>query len=443
MLVIVALLVIGGAIVLFALFAPPTSTPSPSPTAAAPADTATPAASPSPSVTAPAATATPATTATPAAGSPAIGRTPPPDIAGQIDLVVEQVPLLRDLDPLRDVPYVLLSRAEFEVQFEELLAEEVDPEELATESRLLVRLGLLPEDADLYDLLLQLYTSQVAAFYRPDTHTFYIIERDQPFAALDRMFVAHEYTHALQDQHFDLEGTRITDPAEGDAALAQLAVVEGDATLVMFNWAFENLTFREQLELFAGLVPTPTDQELLDSMPPILRRQLEFPYNDGFLFVTEVEQRGGWTGVDDAHARPPASTEQVLHPDRYFDGDQPISVALPDALSVLGEGWQSSYRQTMGELNMQVWLEDLPAAAGWGGDRLEMVEAQDGRWAIVWQSAWDSAADADEFEATAGRRLAGLGAQTSIEPHGGDSPAIMILLAGDSATLALVRGAIP
>jgi hypothetical protein len=422
-LALVALLIVALAAGALALnvFGPAASPPpiagSPPPTAAAPSPATTPtdpAATVEPS---PPAEATPSP-ATPGPGeTPSIGRTPPPDIAAQIDQVVEQVPPLRQLEPLRDVPYLLLSRAEFQRELEELLAEEVDEGDLAIEGRLLQRLGLLPDDVDLYELLAELYGSQVAAYYRPDTGTFYIIERDEPFAAMDRMIVAHEYTHALQDQHFDLEGSRITDPSEGDAALAQLAAIEGDATLLMFQWALEALTIREQLELFAGMVPSPTDQELLEGMPPILRRQLEFPYNDGFLFSTEVQRRGGWAAIDDTLANPPASTEQILHPDKYFAGEQPIRVSVPDPTAALGDGWQDVYQQTMGELNISVWLADgesppmpipgfepelLPwqsAAAGWGGDRLHMYEDGDGAWAIVWLIAWDSAADADEFEA--------------------------------------------
>jgi hypothetical protein len=362
-----------------------------------------PSASPAPTSTLPPATATPtdaAATPTDAAATstPSGPQTPGAGIADQIDDVVVQVPGIRQLEPLSDVPYEIISRDRFQETLAELLEEEVDPDQLATEGRLLIRLGLLPDDADLYELLLQLYGSQVAAFYRPDTRAFYVIERDQPFGALDRMIVAHEYTHALQDQHFDLEGSRITDPSEGDAALAQLAVVEGDATLLMFRWAFEHLSFSEQLELLTGLVPTPTDQQLLESMPPILRRQLEFPYNDGFTFVSEVQARGGWAAVDAALAEPPASTEQILHPDRYFGGDMPVAVSLPDLLPMLGAGWQQSYTQTMGELNMQVWL-DRGAAEGWGGDRLAMYEDADGQWLIDWHTTWDTEADAAEFEA--------------------------------------------
>ena len=101
-----------------------------------------------------------------------------------------------------------------------------------------------PQDADLNALLLQLYTQEVAAYYDPADQAFYIIDRDKPFGPVDQVTTAHEYTHALQDQHFDLEGNRIKDPSMGDAALGQLAVIEGDATLTSQNWMRANMCER-------------------------------------------------------------------------------------------------------------------------------------------------------------------------------------------------------
>jgi hypothetical protein len=369
--------------------------------------------------------------------------------------VVSQIPPLRELEPLHEVPYVLLSRDEFREELAGLLEDEVDREQLATEQRLLIRLGLLPPDADLYELLLQLYGSQIAAYYRPDTGSFYIIERDAPFEAMDRMIVAHEYTHALQDQHFDLAGNRITDPSEGDAALAQLAAIEGDASLVMYQWAFTNLGLDELLELFAGMAPAPTDQELLESMPEVLRRQLRFPYHEGFLFTIEIQGTGGWSAVDETLRRPPASTEQVLHPQKYVDDERPVPIAPPDLQPVLGEGWQRTYQQTMGELNLQVWLADgerpplvmpgLPAeetdwqaaAAGWGGDRLVMYEGPAGSWVISWTIGWDTAADGAEFATIAEPLVAGLASPAVLVE--GPAQTWTVFVASDEELLAAVN----
>lgn len=464
---IVGVVVVVALVVGFLLFGgSPAASPSPSlvarPTSSPPPPTAGPLTAPPP--TTPAPSATPAGSATPGASAMPVGSVDPgptgapipPDIASQIDAVVAGVPPLRQLEQLRPVPYVFITRQDFQAGLLDLLAEEMPPERMAAEERFLKRMGLLPDDADLEQMILDLYGSQVAAFYRPDTGTFYVIERDAPFGAYDKIIVAHEYTHALQDQHFDLEGTRISDPSQGDAVLAQLAAIEGDATLTMFQWGFANIP-DEMASL--GDAVSPTDLELLESMPPILRRQLEFPYGEGFFFALELytSQLGNWEPINEALRNPPATTEQILHSEKYRAGEPAISVAMPNVAGALGAGWQETYTQTLGELNVQVWvgggedpIETIPgfppeqphsgAAAGWGGDRLAMYESTDGRWAIAWEIAWDTQADADEFLDRALELQGTLDGVSAIVLHGQDR--VRLLLADGATTLADLEAAL-
>ena len=155
----------------------------------------------------------------------------------------------------------------------------------------------------------------------------------------------------------------------------------------------------------------------LANMPLILRRQLEFPYAEGFSFTTDVWGLGGYDAVNQAIQTPPASTEQILHSDKYYNHEAPVVVTPHGPDRNLGAGFANVYQQTMGELNIQVLatggekpaldVPGLPAhwphqevAAGWGGDRLNMYEdAASGAWLIDWQTAWDTQADADEFTA--------------------------------------------
>jgi hypothetical protein len=435
--------------------ATPSPSPSPTPVAeASPSPTApttNPPASESPSPS-PDATPSGSPTATPDGSGGAI----PPEIAAQIDEVVAGVPPIRQLEPLREVPYEFVTREQFAVDLQEMVDEETDPEQLAAEERVLKRLGLLPDDMDLYETLLELYGSQVAAFYRPDTGTFYIIGETGELSAMDRVIVAHEYTHALQDQHYDLEGTRIIDPAEGDAALAQTAAIEGDASLVMLQWAYGNLSPDEILALGSEL--NPADLELLESMPPILRRQLEFPYNEGLFFALEVFASDfGWGAINGTLESPPPSTEQILHSDKFFADEQPVPVAIPDLSDALGSGWSTDYSQTFGELGVQVWVgggeqpsEGIPglpaeqphaeAAAGWGGDRLVLYEDGADGWAIVWELAWDTPQDTDEFLARALELQATLDGESLIRSVAADR--VQVLVAHDQATLDTMAGAL-
>jgi hypothetical protein len=149
-------------------------------------------------------------------------------------------------------------------------------------------------------------------------------------------------------------------------------------------------------------------------VPPILRRQLVFPYSEGLTFVTALHEQGGFDAVNEALATPPPSTEQILHPEKYFAHEAPIAVQAPDLLASLGNGWYQAYEQTLGELGIQIVvaggetpevdIPGLPAdwphadvAAGWGGDRLRMYERTDGQWRIEWTSSWDTTADAVSF----------------------------------------------
>lgn len=467
-----------GGVVLGAFFLGGAPAPSPSPTAVGQASPTTPTASPaaptarpseapSPSPAgSPDSTASPSPAGSPApspSGSPAgpspdgsPGATAPPDIAAAIDAVVAQVPPIRDLEPLRDVPYEMVTREQFQADLQVLLEEELDPEVLAAEERVLKRLGLLPDDLDLQSLLLELYGAGVAAYYQPANGTFYVIERDAPFGPLDRMYVAHEYTHALQDQHYDLEGTRMTDQSQGDAVLAQLAAVEGDASWLMVLWAQQHLTFEELFEILTESL-APADAELLEGMPPILVRQLTFTYNEGLTFVSGIQQEDGWEAVNQIFAEPPASTEQVLHPEKYFAGEAPVTVDIPDLAGALGGGWVRTYEQIFGELNVQILAtadEEAPeavpgmpvtypfaeVAAGWGGDRLHMYEDGGDGWAIVWELEWDSPADADEFVARIEELQETLDGESDIVEVGPQT--VRLLLANDTVTLTTLTAAL-
>ena len=387
-------------------------------------------------------------------GGPA--QTVPPEIAAQIEAVIAQMPAIRELEPLRDVPYQMVTRDEFRRVLEEELDEHTDIDHLRAQQRLLIRLGLLPADTDLLALIVELNSGAVAAYYRPETGTFYVIETGRPFGPAERMFTAHEYTHALQDQHFDL-ADRIADPTEGDAALAELAVIEGDASTAMLAWAQQNLSFEELLEVLSGSLSN-TDQQVLDDMPAILSRELLFPYNEGMTFATGLQQSGGWAAVNQALQDPPPSTEQILHPEKYTANEDPAAVAMPDAAQNLGDGWTQVLQQTLGELDTQVivaggesppqTIPGLPggewphaeAAAGWNGDRIYMWEGPDGDWAVGWITAWDTASDADEFAARVDQlkpTLAGPAMVSNLKPD-----VVQVLIASDDQTLLALGAAV-
>jgi hypothetical protein len=330
---------------------------------------------------------------------------------------MSEVPPLRELEALQDVPFEYITREQFQQDVLELNFSQVPEETRRAEERLFKRLGLLPDDVDMDQLLTELYGGQVAAFYRPDTKRFYIIQTDKPFGPSDRIIVSHEYTHALQDQHFDLEATRVKDNTQFDAQMGQLAAVEGDATLTMQQWSQEYLTPEEAVQVLLdslGQLDDPT----LTNMPWILRRQIEYPYAEGLSFIHALYDQGGHDAVNATLSTAiPASTEQVIHPEKYVANEAPVQIDPGDLTADLGNGWTMPYQQTLGELLMQVFAagSETPSApipglavdwphaetvAGWGGDRLNMYENGD-QWVIDWHTAWDTEADASEFAARA------------------------------------------
>jgi hypothetical protein len=259
--------------------------------------------------------------------------------------------------------------------------------------------------------------------------------------------MSHEIDHALQDQAFDLSVV-VPDPTnEGDAAIAALSLVEGDASLLMVQWATEHLTPAELLEV----VESATDDEqtaLLESMPAILSGTLQFPYITGLEFVLGPQTQGGWSAVDAMYDDPPVSTEQVLHPDTYAAGEDPVDVVMPDGLAeAMGAGWSLGLEDTFGEYQLSIWLAEsgnaeavaTRAAAGWGGDRMAYLTGPDGADALVWRNEWDSEDDAAQFTTAALTAVGGLGdADVLGGPEGTER---WVILASDPAALDLAIAA--
>ena len=399
---------------------PPTAGPS-SPT---PSSTAT----PSPSV-GPSASAVPSA---PGASGDAVDAV--------FDAIEAQVVALRGLPPV-DVARETIDEAAL-IELSTANFDQDNPADyVAANERLYKALGLLDEDASLKGLFLDLIGSQVAGFYRPDDKKLYVVSRSGTVNGADKITFAHEYDHALQDANFDI----FKDPEalrdQTDQALARAAVYEGDATLLMTLWAFPNMTPAELQDAIAA-GSDPESVAILAQTPAILTEGLLFPYNTGVLFVQPIQTAGGWAAVDDLYERLPVSTEQVMHVEKYQAAEKPVVVTLPTDLSAtLGAGWSVAFQDTWGEFQTGVWLresgvgaaEAKAAAAGWGGDRLAVLNGPDGAWAVALHSTWDSDADATEFLDSAQIAVNGLGSPADVSAKGDRD--VTILVASDDAVL--------
>jgi hypothetical protein len=165
----------------------------------------------------------------------------------------------------------------------------------------------------------------------------------------------------------------------------------------MTVWAVDNLTLEEILEI--SQTPAPDTA----GIPAWMVRQLEFPYLAGSEFVTQLYATGGFAAVDETWADPPRSTEQVLHYAAYVDDEAPVEVTGPS----IGETSAISTETVFGEAMTAIWLAALgvpqvdadAAAAGWGGDWIAAATAGEGGLVLVFNTAWDTPVDADEFVA--------------------------------------------
>ena len=280
----------------------------------------------------------------------------------------------------------------------------------AADGELLKLLGLIPPGADILELLKKVSGEQIVGYYDTRRKILRLVSgngADSP--ALVDITLAHELTHALEDQVFGLDEQGGTTDDESSAATA---LNEGTATYVMDEYS-QCCVDRQQLALgsLASLAGGSTA-----GIPPYVERTLTFSYTAGEDFVRHLHDlTGNWSLVDVAlENQPPVSTEQIIHPDKYAPFEPPLPVKLRTR-PLLGDGWTRASAGTLGELDTRELLRlgdpgrAASAAAGWGGNRYELWRRTGpatadcrapcrGRDALVVSWRWDSPAEAREFD---------------------------------------------
>jgi hypothetical protein len=346
-----------------------------------------------------AATSSPRAAATPSAAGVASGTAGASGESTQqvLAAIESQVESIRGLTAATPVTPVLLSPTGLVDKLTAINDAETNHQALADESRLFVHLGLLPAGSSLEQLELALDSDQVVGFYDPSSKGLYVLSASGGVGPVEKLTFSHEYTHALQDQSFGLDKLAIDTADQGDRDLARTALPEGDATLEMTLWSQQYMSLLELLAI-AGQSLNPAQAQQLASAPAILREDLMFPYDQGLAFVQSVYASGGWAAVNKIYSRPPDSTAQILHPELYKSVVEPVTVTLPAVPKSLGSGWKATMQDTMGEFQLQVWLEGesptdaqtasaTSATAGWAGDRVGLYEGPNGGWAVVLRTA--------------------------------------------------------
>ena len=304
------------------------------------------------------------------------------DFAAAADEVLEQMSEITGLKPRAPLKKTLRSRDEIRAHLIEEMNEDKDAAERYAGARSAEAFGLLPKGFNLDSFMIDLLTEQIAGLYDPKAHEFYVA--DWIPIADQRMVMAHELTHALEDQHFEIEGWVKAARPNDDGELAREAVLEGSAMVAMVEYLLRG-TGRSLDDLPdidpAMLIGEMTETPMLKKAPPFLKDALIFPYIDGLTFSAAVLKPTGWSGLATVFTKPPVSTQQILHPALYRSSKAPPTVTLPTMDKNLGADWSKLEDNVMGEFGWKEVLKQFlgdararPLAAAWDGDRYIVYE---------------------------------------------------------------------
>jgi hypothetical protein len=281
------------------------------------------------------------------------------------------------------------------------MAEILGGEEMRALGRLAAAGGVLPEGIDLAALAGSFTAISAGATYSPLDKQVLLVDKNA-----DRFLLTHEFTHALQDQHFDLMKLLVVRPYDFDRTEALFAVIEGDAMNVQRRSEEGDAYGRKSLEDIARQERERFQfyrKEAGKLFPPLLIETFSFRYRDGVRFVEEVRRKNGERGINELFSRTPVSSEQILHPEKYIQNERPRNINLDEA-AFSSNGWQLVTSTPLGEIGTRgILMAGVPereatrAAAGWGGDRAFLFERSGGNSLFVWKTVWDKGTDAEEF----------------------------------------------
>lgn len=328
--------------------------------------------------------------------------------------IEEQVKTLRGLKLSSEVTRHTLTTENLRKRVLEDFFVDYTLEDSQKDTMILNLFGFIKKDFDLYNLYIDLYSEQIAGFYDDITREMVVVQGEE-FTGSEKMTYAHEFTHALQDDNYDLEnGLNLNDDQcliDSEYCAAVQALVEGDATLTESLWLMKYSTTQDKKDIFS--LYNDYQSPIYDSAPKFLKEDFLFPYNQGLEFVQSLYEEGGFDAINQAYNHPPVSTEQILHPKHYPD-DEPVALTIPDLSESLSQGWTEIDRNSLGEWYTYLMLatpydpdfavdESVAKSAveGWGGDQYVIYHNEvNGQVVLAYASMWDSDSEMDEFWST-------------------------------------------
>ena len=269
--------------------------------------------------------------------------------------------------------------------------------------------GLIPKGFPLDSFMLDVLTDQVAGLYDPKGREFYIAD----WIPLDqqRDVMAHELTHALEDQSFTIDSWIKSARPNDDAELARDAVSEGTAVAGMIDYTVRdaNLSVRTlpdiSMLIRSGAIANMDQDPLLSKAPAVIRDSLLFPYLEGAGFSQQfLKAHAGWADLKLLFQNPPVSSQQIIHPEKYLANEKPVSVTLPDWKGIVPDDWKVLDANIMGEFGLQEILKAFLGgdrasllSPAWAGDRYAVFENAKKETPLVFRLALDNDDDAARF----------------------------------------------
>jgi hypothetical protein len=371
----------------------------------------------------------------PQARRPAENTGPTPAAIAEVEQQIQQV---RHLQFVKPVPVEPLTQTEIGRRVDTQIGKSFPQEEDRRRTRAWQTIGVLPSGTDLQESVRRFAGGQVVGFYVPTRGALVFAGSEEP-DALGKVTLAHELTHALDDQHFDLTRLDQLDAAcRDEEATAALGAVEGSAQYFSFAYAKQFLSLTDLASAATQNIPST------EGIPPFVVQLEIWPYTAGLAFMTARADAGGIDAINAALRRLPVSTEQVLHPDRY-PSDLPRAVDVADLGPALGRSWNDLDVMDVGEAWLRIMLDlrlddgdaEL-AAAGWDGGQYRAWS--DGRrTAVVLDTTWDGEGNASQFADAMGRWIADGSTQAFVEQ---DGTSVSVGFASESGVLARERVAV-
>ena len=335
-----------------------------------------------------------------------------PDAALNADEIFLQMSRITGLPVKAPLKKERVSKIEVEKYLKENLAVEYTPAQIHGEEAALKAFGLVDADFDLQKFLVSLYTEQAAGYYDPRRKTMFTADWVEPDQ--QKMVLAHELTHALQDQSFDLWKFMHATPDNDDATAARQALVEGYATLAMIQAMLGSVPI-EKLPSLDAMMEQVVNQQMTEypifsKAPFFLRFQVLFPYAQGMHFVHEGLVSGGWKRLNQIFDHPPATTSDIFQPDLYFKpaipGQSSVSVDLPAPPAIAHDSHLEQVESNfMGELGYYALIGQLlsqDAAAKvtkpWVADRYKVYDGPEpGQFMLLARTRWENEEAASAF----------------------------------------------